>query len=121
MDWQKKVQLAEETVTQIILELPDPIRAQSQHIAITYRKRPGKGLIRDGVEPDTLGLYVGETHAGDDPECLPQQIILFLENIWECSEGNTQTFCEEIKTTFLHELGHFLGLDEVDLEARGLE
>jgi predicted Zn-dependent protease with MMP-like domain len=28
---------------------------------------------------------------------------------------------EELRITVFHEVGHFLGLDEDDLEARGLE
>jgi len=121
MEWEKKQQIAEETIALVCKELPDSIRAQSRQIAITFQRRPGKGLIRDGIEADTLGLYIGETYSGDEPDCMPQQILMFLENIWECSDSDVKAYREEVKTTFLHELGHFLGLDEFDLEARGLE
>jgi predicted Zn-dependent protease with MMP-like domain len=46
---------------------------------------------------------------------------LFLENLWDFAEGDEKIFCEEVQTTFLHELGHFFGLDEDDLTERGLE
>ena len=52
---------------------------------------------------------------------LPPQIILFLENIWELAEEDEAVYREEIRTTLLHELGHYLGLDEIDLEERGLD
>ena len=52
---------------------------------------------------------------------LPPQIILFLENIWGVAEANEKLFREEVRTTFLHELGHYLGLDEDELTERGLE
>jgi len=52
---------------------------------------------------------------------MPSQIILFLENLWDFAESDENVFCEEVHTTFLHELGHFLGLDEDDLTERGLE
>ena len=52
---------------------------------------------------------------------MPPQIILFLGNIWELAEGDEESFCDEVRTTLLHELGHYLGLDEDDLTERGLE
>ncbi len=52
---------------------------------------------------------------------LPPQIILFLENLWDQAEGDEDLFCDEVHTTCLHELGHYLGLDEDDLCERGLE
>lgn len=35
------------------------------------------------------------------------QIILFLQNRWEFAERDENVFRKEIRTTFLHELGHF--------------
>ena len=35
--------------------------------------------------------------------------------------AHSVTTDEEIRRTLLHELGHYLGLDELDLEGRGLE
>jgi len=52
---------------------------------------------------------------------MPPQIILFLENLWDFAEGDEEMFREEVATTLLHELGHYLGLDEDDLTDRGLE
>jgi predicted Zn-dependent protease with MMP-like domain len=46
---------------------------------------------------------------------------LYLENILELSEGDVEFFREDVRDTFLHELGHYLGLDEDDLTERGLE
>ena len=36
------------------------------------------------------------------------------------AEDDPDTFREEVRITFLHELGHLLGLDEEDLDVRGL-
>ncbi len=52
---------------------------------------------------------------------LPPQIILFLENLWDLAEADQEIFRDEVHTTYLHELGHYLGLDEDDLFDRGLE
>ena len=34
--------------------------------------------------------------------------------------GAEESFEEEVGITFMHELGHYLGLDEDDLDERGL-
>ena len=86
--------------------------------------RPSQAMIRDdGLEPDLLGLFVGASRAesveGGDP--LPPQILLFVDNIWDFAEGDEASFREEVRVTFFHELGHYLGLAEGDLEIRGLE
>jgi predicted Zn-dependent protease with MMP-like domain len=52
---------------------------------------------------------------------LPPQIILFRENIWDQAEQDEEWFLDEVHTTYLHELGHYLGLDEDELIERGLE
>ncbi len=69
-------------------------------------------LQADGIEPDTLGLFTGPEFADEGNVPLPPQIILFLENLWDFAEGDEAIFREEVRTTFLHELGHYLGLDE---------
>ena len=68
-----------------------------------------------------LGLFAGAEFADEEMNPMPAQIVLFLENVLEFAEGDEKTFCEEVRTTFLHELGHYFGLDENDLAGRGLE
>jgi len=46
---------------------------------------------------------------------------LFLENLWDLAGGEEKKFRDEVQTTYLHELGHYLGLDEDELTKRGLE
>ena len=90
---------------------------------MTLERVPNSGLIADGIEADSLGLFTGPAFADEehDPSPLPPQIILFLENLWDFAEGDADIFCEEVHTTYLHELGHYLGLDEDDLFDRGLD
>lgn len=74
------------------------------------------------LEPGLLGLFEGKSRLDDDaqhPADLPR-IRLFVDVLWDYAEGNPSIFSEEVRTTLLHELGHYLGLDEVDLVARGL-
>lgn len=115
----QKLALAEVEAT--LAELPTPLREQAQKLPVTFERAPNVGLQADGIESDTLGLFTGLEFADEGASVLPPQIILFLENLWDFAEGDEEVFCEEVHTTFLHELGHFLGLNEEDLTERGLD
>ena len=99
------------------------MRDQAERLPVTCEHVPGEDLAGDGIEPDTLGLFVGPAYADEEatPSPIPPQIILFLDNVWDIAEGDLEIYREEIRTTFLHELGHYLGLDEDDLYDRGLD
>ncbi len=47
-------------------------------------------------------------------------IILYPAAVEDFCEDEGGDLAEEIRLTYLHELGHHLGWDEGDLEARGL-
>jgi predicted Zn-dependent protease with MMP-like domain len=119
--WAKLQQLALTEVEATLAELPAPLREPAQKLPVTLERRPNRALQADGIEFDTLGLFVGPEFAEEGRTPMPPQIILFLENLWDLAEGDEEVFREEIHTTVLHELGHYLGLDEDDLTARGLE
>jgi predicted Zn-dependent protease with MMP-like domain len=51
---------------------------------------------------------------------VPRQIVLFLENLWDFAGSDEGPYREEVRITFIHEFGHYLGLDEGELEERGL-
>jgi predicted Zn-dependent protease with MMP-like domain len=123
LNWPQLVATAEAEVRDTLGALPGPLRERARALPVTYEHQPNPGLVDDGIEPDTLGLFVGEPFAesGLTTEPLPSQIILFLDNLWDFAEGDEEIYREEIRTTYLHELGHYLGLDEIDLEDRGLE
>ncbi len=121
LDWKKLEALALSEVEATLAALPAPLREQAQKLPFTFERQPNRALQADGIEPDTLGLFTGPEFADEGNIPLPPQIILFLENIWDQAEGDDEVFRDEIHTTFLHELGHYLGLDENDLTDRGLE
>jgi predicted Zn-dependent protease with MMP-like domain len=121
--WKKLQSLALEEVEATLAELPAPLRERAQALPVTFERRPNAALRRDGIEGDTLGLFVGPDFAdeGTTLSPLPPQIVLFLENIWDQAEADEEWYREEVHTTFLHEMGHYLGLDEDGLIERGLE
>ena len=122
-DWQKLHALALAEVEETLAALPEPLRNRAQVLPVTFERRPNAAQLRDGIKPDTLGLFVGPEFAYEETTTLPlpPQIILFLENIWDMAEADEELFREEVHTTYLHELGHYLGLNEDDLFDRGLE
>ncbi len=114
--------LANAEVQAAIAELPDNLRAQAEALATTFEPKPNAGFVADGIEADTLGLFLGEAMV-DPPSSHPQptQIILFLENLWEFAGTDEAAFREEARITYLHELGHYFGFDEDDLQERGMD
>lgn len=52
--------------------------------------------------------------------CPGSTITLFRQTLWKEAEEDQTFFCEEVRMTYLHELGHYLGWDEDQVEAYGL-
>jgi len=123
INWRRLHALAVEEVEATLAAMPTPLRARAEALPVTFERHPNRGQLRDGIEPDTLGLFVGPEFADQESTTvpLPPQIILFLENLWEQAEGKEEVFRQEVHTTLLHELGHYLGLDENGIIERGLE
>lgn len=122
-DWKALDRLATEEVKATLAALPAPLRERAQALPVTFQARPNQAQQEDGIDADTLGLFVGPEFAEEETTAIPMppQIILFLENIWDLAEEDEDAFLDEVHTTFMHELGHYLGLDEEDLFERGLE
>ena len=120
-DWKKIRAAAEAEVEVTLAKLPAPLRERAERLPVTFERFPNAGLQADGIEADTLGLFTGAEFADEGMVPMPPQIILFLENLWDFAEGDLEIFREEVRTTFLHELGHYLGLGEDELTDRGLE
>ena len=122
-NWTSLIRWAELEVTAVRTHLPADVRAKVEAIPVVYAPEPDAGLRRDGVEPDTLGLFVGSdfVHETEGWGELPPQIFLFLGPLWEEAAGEAGAFRAEVRRTYLHEIGHYLGWDEEDLKARQLE
>ncbi len=120
--WSERLAAARQEVDATLGDLPSALREAARSLPVLYERRPNAALLRDGLEPDVLGLFVGDPRAEDGAAShLPPQILLFLDNLWEFADGDWDLFLDEVQTTYLHELGHYLGLGEIDLEDRGLE
>jgi predicted Zn-dependent protease with MMP-like domain len=122
-DHVRLTQIAADTVGAAQRQLPPDLRALARGVAVHYEDAPSEELIAEGFEPDILGLFTGNPHGtelGHDAPA-PPQILLYLGSLWEFAERDIDVFREEVRVTYLHELGHYLGWDEDQLTARGLD
>jgi predicted Zn-dependent protease with MMP-like domain len=111
-------------VEAVIDALPEQFRQAVEEVPIEIKDRPStKQLRRLGLRDDELllGLYSGVPltersveHSGR----LPDVIFLFQEDI-ELVSDSEQALQEQIRVTLLHEIGHYYGMDEDDLEKLG--
>lgn len=122
-DWEQLKKLAATEVDMTLAELPVSLRDCAARLPVTFERVPHADFVAEGIEADSLGLFTGpafgeEEHATSP---VPPQIILYLENLWDFAENDEEIYLAEVHTTYLHELGHYLGLDEDDLTERGLD
>jgi len=98
---------------QLLAELPAEVRAKLGRVAI---------LVEDDApadDPYLMGQFIGVPYGEGDP-AVPNRIVLYKNNIEDECEYE-EDVPEEIRITLLHEIGHYLGLDEDDLADRGLQ
>lgn len=104
--------------------LPDRFREHLDEVAVTVEAVPGEEILRaeePPLDPELLGLFVGtprtekSVFGGND---LPPRILLFQRNL-ERNALDEEELQDEIAITLRHELGHYLGLDEDEIEEAG--
>jgi predicted Zn-dependent protease with MMP-like domain len=121
MNFETLSRWAEEELEALLKALPADVRDAAAEVPVSMEEKPGHGAFDDELQGDELGLFEGpaadeEADASDMP-----RIRLFLMNLWEWTDRDEQDFRDEVGTTFLHELGHYLGWDEDEVSQRGLE
>lgn len=123
MNYARLTALAQQVVDAAQRRLPPDVRAAAAKVAVCFEPHPNDALVAEGWEADLLGLFIGHEHRGElaEDQPLPPQILLFLENIWDYAEEDEQFYRDEVRLTYLHELGHYLGWDEGEVARRGLE
>ena len=92
---------ARQEVGRALKALPAELRGKARAIPVTVEPWPGKHLLRDGVESDTMGLFVEPDfqEGGMEASVMPSQILLFVMNIWEEARHDTETYRIEVRRT----------------------
>jgi len=109
-------------VRRVISELPQDLREIAEGVPVFCEWEMADHWFDEGVEYDSMGVFSGPAlDEPSDPECLESpRITFFLAELWGYCEEDPATFDEEVRVTYIHEFGHYLGLDESELEDRGL-
>ena len=112
-------------VAGILDRLPRRFREQLRNVEFVVEKRPSIELLREeGLDPrcDTLyGIYQGvplPDRSSLDPPLLPDKITIFAEPLLQ-DFPDPEELREEIRLTVLHEIAHYFGMDEEEVEDLG--
>ena len=111
-----------EIVRRVIAELPPDLRTLAERVPVFCGWEMAEHWLEEGVADDSMGLFSGPAlNEPTDPDCLESpSITFFLAELWDYCGEDLPTFDEEVRITYIHEFGHYLGLDESELESRGL-
>lgn len=111
-------------VQRAIASLPEKFRTAFEVVRVEVRDRPTSGQLASvGLDESELllGLYEGvpliERSINDAPRP-PDVIFLFREDLEDACDEVRQLE-GEVRVTLLHELGHYFGFDEDELERLG--
>ena len=111
---------AERIAVRLLDELPDDFRDAIRDVPVIVDDFPSREFVLENptLGPQILGLFTGNTH--NDRQPVPTAIMIFRKNL-EKVVGDREELVVEIRKTLLHEIGHYLGLNEDDLRERGLD
>ncbi len=114
--------------TEALRALPTELRRYIQNCPILIEDLPSQELIRaEQISPQVLGLFQGvpATESGASPtmgtasRVDTDRILLFKRNLEKVALDGP-SLIEQIHITVKHEIGHYLGLDEDQIERHGL-
>lgn len=103
-------------------ELPEIVRNAMKNVDVIVEDVPDVAVLQKSdppLSPSAVGLFDPEPIAPAAGKGQPVRIFLYRKNL-EITCTNEEELVDEIGVTLLHEIGHHLGLDEEDLDARGL-
>ncbi len=126
----------EAIVAEVVGALHPAIQSWLASVSIVLEEVPDTTVCRQFDPPappgEILGLFTGPSRAersmdldtirsGDNAwSLLPPSIVLYRRNL-ERMASDREQLIEQLRVTVFHEIGHYLGLDEDDLAARGLD
>jgi predicted Zn-dependent protease with MMP-like domain len=119
------IQCSREVFEALVIEalenIPKAFRQRMENLAVTVEWEPPVQIRKElGVPPthDLLGLYQGlpYTRRGADyGNTLPDKISIYQKPLFDACD-DMRTLKTEIRKVVWHEVGHYFGLSEADLE-----
>ncbi len=115
----------EKVLRQAIDDLPDLFREAIRNVAIVVEEWPPDWLLEElDIPPEqTLyGFYHGiplPDRSVQDSGNLPDKISVYRGPLMD-DFRDSEELARQIRTTLLHEIGHYFGMDEEDLARLGV-
>ena len=110
--WNHLLATAQKVIDKTMAELPLEVAAEARQVPVLFEEE-----CED--DPEILGHY-GNFELNEISEANgPITLYLLAIELFCAEEG--EDFADQVRITYLHELGHHMGMDEGDLEERGLE
>jgi predicted Zn-dependent protease with MMP-like domain/Flp pilus assembly protein TadD len=114
-------------VEDALAALPDLVRNYLSNVAIAVEDLPAEEDLLGSdppLSPSILGVFrgapLGQKASPDPWSHFPSSIVLYQRNLARFARDKRELI-EQIGVTLIHEVGHFLGLDERELWELGLE
>ena len=102
--------------------LPDWVQEQlDQHGIVVVVQDIPYGQVREEFGSDVFGLFTGRALADqNEPGMIqePTRIELY-EQVFRKHFSDPEELKDQVRRTVVHEVGHFLGMDEAELRERG--
>ena len=114
----------EQSVENAITRLPENFREIMTNLVVLIEERPAADLLDEmGIPPDEtlFGLYTGvplPERSVTEPPLYPDEIVIFREPLLEACRS-IEDLEEEIEITVVHEVAHYLGIDDERLAELG--
>lgn len=106
-------------VHRAVMSLPADFRRRLDNIVVAVQDRPSRRLLEEVGADDLLGIYIGvpltERSSGDLFQ-MPDRIMIFQRPLEEICRSDAE-IVEQVRITVVHEVGHYFGLDDEEIEA----
>lgn len=101
--------------------LPDEFREHIENVVVVVEDYPTAEDAESAGVPreELLGLFHGVSRLEQEwpgaPDHLPERVVLYKRNI-EAVSSTKEELVEEIRLTVLHEIVHYFGLSDEEIE-----
>jgi predicted Zn-dependent protease with MMP-like domain len=109
----------ERLIRESVASLPEELKNQLENVAIMIEENPpAQATVREDPGQNLLGLYHGIMKKDRGfwyGNVLPDQIIIYRKPL-ERMSSSLDDLRENVRQTVIHEIGHYFGFDEEELQ-----